>query len=146
MSLPTDVTCRLPERTHTRPGCMRLTLSRECRRAATCATSRPPHAASVSPITCCCLVSLLMARADYFDYNLENWHNVDRHHFNAISTDQDIADTYLPAFESCVRFGRVSSLMCSCMYPRHLLKSYHPHVPSQTTQSTVCPRVLTRTP
>jgi len=46
--------------------------------------------------------------------SLENWHGVDRHHFNAISSDQDIADTYLPAFESCIRLGRVSGLMCSC--------------------------------
>ncbi|EGD77165.1 beta-glucosidase [Salpingoeca rosetta] len=49
----------------------------------------------------------------FFDYNLENWHGVDRHHYNAIATDQDIADTYLPSFEACVRYGRASGLMCS---------------------------------
>jgi len=49
----------------------------------------------------------------YFDYNLEDWGGVDRHHFDAKATDQDLADTYLPTFESCVRFGQGSSLMCS---------------------------------
>ena len=49
----------------------------------------------------------------YFDYNLENWGGVDRHHFNAITSNQDLADTYLPAFQSCVVRGKASSLMCS---------------------------------
>ncbi len=29
----------------------------------------------------------------FFDYNLESWHGMDRHHFNALSSDRDIADT-----------------------------------------------------
>eukprot|EP01012_Entosiphon_sulcatum_P026875 TRINITY_DN32374_c0_g1_i1.p1 TRINITY_DN32374_c0_g1~~TRINITY_DN32374_c0_g1_i1.p1 ORF type:complete len:736 (-),score=89.17 TRINITY_DN32374_c0_g1_i1:56-2263(-) len=49
----------------------------------------------------------------YYDYNLENWGGIDRHHFNAITTAQDLADTYVPAFESCVTKGNASSLMCS---------------------------------
>ena len=49
----------------------------------------------------------------YYAYDLENWGGVDRHHFNAIITKQDEADTYLPAFHSCVKNGRVSGLMCS---------------------------------
>ena len=49
----------------------------------------------------------------FYDYNLENWGGVDRHHFNAISSDRDLADSYLPMFEACVREGRGSSLMCS---------------------------------
>eukprot|EP00049_Salpingoeca_infusionum_P006942 m.113052 g.113052 ORF g.113052 m.113052 type:complete len:901 (+) comp13502_c0_seq1:214-2916(+) len=49
----------------------------------------------------------------FFDYNLENWHGMDRFHYDANATDQDIADTYLPPFEACVRHGRVSGLMCS---------------------------------
>ena len=49
----------------------------------------------------------------YYAYDLENWGGVDRHSFNAIITKQDEADTYLPAFHSCVKNGRVSGLMCS---------------------------------
>ena len=30
---------------------------------------------------------------------------MDRYHFDAITTDQDLADTYLPAFEACVVQG-----------------------------------------
>ncbi|XP_064404909.1 uncharacterized protein LOC135350121 [Halichondria panicea] len=46
-------------------------------------------------------------------YDLENWNGTDRHHFNAIVTDQDLVETYFPAFESCVREGSVASIMCS---------------------------------
>ena len=37
-------------------------------------------------------------------YSLENWDGVDRHHFNAIVTDQDFQDTYFPAFEVRLRW------------------------------------------
>ena len=44
-------------------------------------------------------------------YNLENWNGTDRHHFDAIVTAQDLADTYLPAWrENAATFGGV---MCS---------------------------------
>jgi hypothetical protein len=33
---------------------------------------------------------------------VELWDGVDRHHFNAIVSEQDAIDTYLPAFQSCV--------------------------------------------
>jgi beta-glucosidase-like glycosyl hydrolase len=36
-----------------------------------------------------------------------------RHNFDATVTAQDLADSYLPAFQSCVEEGRVSGLMCS---------------------------------
>lgn len=36
-------------------------------------------------------------------YSLENYEGVDRHHFNANVTAQDMSDTYLPAFESCAK-------------------------------------------
>lgn len=45
--------------------------------------------------------------------SLEQWNGTDRHHFNAVVTDQDEADTYLPAFQSAVEVARVSSIMCS---------------------------------
>ncbi len=46
-------------------------------------------------------------------YSLENWGGVDRHHFDAIITKQDMHDTYLPAFEAGVKAGKASGLMCS---------------------------------
>ncbi|KDO23678.1 hypothetical protein SPRG_11126 [Saprolegnia parasitica CBS 223.65] len=38
---------------------------------------------------------------------------VDRHSLSATVSAQDAADTYLPAFEACVRDGGASSVMCS---------------------------------
>jgi len=58
----------------------------------------------------------LMASAcckHYYAYDLENWEGMDRYHFNAIVSDQDAADTYLPTFQSCVERGKASSIMCS---------------------------------
>eukprot|EP01060_Flectonema_neradi_P015967 TRINITY_DN225_c0_g1_i4.p1 TRINITY_DN225_c0_g1~~TRINITY_DN225_c0_g1_i4.p1 ORF type:complete len:748 (+),score=195.19 TRINITY_DN225_c0_g1_i4:55-2298(+) len=49
----------------------------------------------------------------YYAYDLENWGGVDRYHFNAIINSQDEADTYLPAFHSCVVNGKATALMCS---------------------------------
>eukprot|EP01123_Difflugia_compressa_P001965 TRINITY_DN1254_c0_g1_i1.p1 TRINITY_DN1254_c0_g1~~TRINITY_DN1254_c0_g1_i1.p1 ORF type:complete len:830 (+),score=168.28 TRINITY_DN1254_c0_g1_i1:160-2490(+) len=49
----------------------------------------------------------------YTAYDLELWHGIDRHHFNAIVTDQDMSDTFMPPFQSCVEGGNASSLMCS---------------------------------
>jgi beta-glucosidase-like glycosyl hydrolase len=48
----------------------------------------------------------------YAAYSLEDWGGVDRHHFDGNVTDQDWADTYLPAFQSCIQRGR-GSIMCS---------------------------------
>ena len=45
--------------------------------------------------------------------DLENWDGVDRHHFNAIISQQDLNDTYFPAFQSCVQESKVTSVMCS---------------------------------
>ena len=49
----------------------------------------------------------------YSGYDLEDWDGVDRHHFDAIITGQDMNDTYFPSFQSCVQKGEVSSIMCS---------------------------------
>jgi beta-D-xylosidase 4 len=46
-------------------------------------------------------------------YDLENWHGISRHSFNAIVSDQDLVETYLPPFESCIRDARGASVMCS---------------------------------
>ncbi|KAF5771941.1 putative glycosidase [Helianthus annuus] len=49
----------------------------------------------------------------YTAYDLDNWTSVDRFHFNAIVTKQDLEDTYNPPFKSCVLDGNVASVMCS---------------------------------
>jgi beta-D-xylosidase 4 len=56
----------------------------------------------------------MAADCKHFDaYDLENWNGTDRHHFNAIVSDQDLVETYLPPFETCVRDAHVASIMCS---------------------------------
>ncbi|KAI4375624.1 hypothetical protein MLD38_013473 [Melastoma candidum] len=49
----------------------------------------------------------------YTAYDIDNWKGVDRYHFNAIVTQQDMGDTFQPPFESCVLDGNVASVMCS---------------------------------
>ncbi|CAH8281556.1 unnamed protein product [Eruca vesicaria subsp. sativa] len=46
-------------------------------------------------------------------YDLEKWGNFSRYDFNAVVTEQDMEDTYQPPFESCIRDGKASCLMCS---------------------------------
>ena len=49
----------------------------------------------------------------YTAYDLDNWKGVDRYHFDAKVTLQDMEDTYQPPFKSCVLEGHVSSVICS---------------------------------
>ncbi len=42
----------------------------------------------------------------------------DRHHFDAVTNTRDFYDTYLPAFESCVREAEAYSVMCA--YNRYM--------------------------
>ncbi|ONI35887.1 hypothetical protein PRUPE_1G559400 [Prunus persica] len=49
----------------------------------------------------------------YTAYDLDNWKGVDRYHFNAVVTKQDLDDTFQPPFKSCVIDGNVASVMCS---------------------------------
>ncbi|MBA0813359.1 hypothetical protein Gohar_027218 [Gossypium harknessii] len=49
----------------------------------------------------------------YTAYDLDNWNGVDRYHFNARVSKQDLADTYDVPFKSCVVEGKVASVMCS---------------------------------
>ncbi|XAR53074.1 Non-reducing end alpha-L-arabinofuranosidase [Bertholletia excelsa] len=49
----------------------------------------------------------------YTAYDLDSWKGVDRLHFNAVVTQQDLDDTYQPPFKSCVEDGNVASVMCS---------------------------------
>ncbi|KNA05122.1 hypothetical protein SOVF_193270 [Spinacia oleracea] len=49
----------------------------------------------------------------YTAYDVDNWKGVDRFHFDAKVSKQDLEDTYQPPFRSCVEKGHVSSVMCS---------------------------------
>ncbi|OMO58430.1 hypothetical protein COLO4_34658 [Corchorus olitorius] len=49
----------------------------------------------------------------YTAYDLDNWNGVDRYHFNARVSKQDLADTYDVPFKACVVEGNVASVMCS---------------------------------
>ncbi|CAJ1875826.1 unnamed protein product [Sphenostylis stenocarpa] len=46
-------------------------------------------------------------------YDLDNWNGMDRFHFNAQVSKQDIEDTFDVPFRMCVTEGRVASVMCS---------------------------------
>ncbi|KAF9607260.1 hypothetical protein IFM89_033467 [Coptis chinensis] len=49
----------------------------------------------------------------YTAYDLDNWNGVDRFHFNAKVSKQDLADTFDVPFRACVLEGKVASVMCS---------------------------------
>ncbi|CAF0928516.1 unnamed protein product [Rotaria sordida] len=49
----------------------------------------------------------------YAAYDLENWNGTDRFHFDARVSDQDLIETYLPPFETCIHDAKVASIMCS---------------------------------
>ncbi|XP_050238743.1 probable beta-D-xylosidase 2 [Mercurialis annua] len=46
-------------------------------------------------------------------YDLDNWNGVDRFHFNASVSKQELEDTYNVPFKMCVEQGKVASVMCS---------------------------------
>ncbi|KAH1078967.1 hypothetical protein AAZX31_19G202200 [Glycine max] len=46
-------------------------------------------------------------------YDLDNWNGMDRFHFNAQVSKQDIEDTFDVPFKMCVSEGKVASVMCS---------------------------------
>ncbi|CAL9188073.1 unnamed protein product [Musa hybrid cultivar] len=48
----------------------------------------------------------------YTAYDIDNWKGVQRYTFNAVVTEQDMADTFQPPFKSCVSNG-VACAMCS---------------------------------
>jgi beta-D-xylosidase 4 len=56
----------------------------------------------------------IAADCKHFDaYDLENWNGTDRFHFDARVSDQDLVETYLPPFETCVTDAHVATIMCS---------------------------------
>ncbi|KAL9237087.1 hypothetical protein vseg_011675 [Gypsophila vaccaria] len=46
-------------------------------------------------------------------HDLDNWHGMTRYMFDAKVTKQDMADTFQPPFESCVKKGQATSIMCA---------------------------------
>ncbi|PQQ15079.1 putative beta-D-xylosidase 2 [Prunus yedoensis var. nudiflora] len=46
-------------------------------------------------------------------YDLDNWNGVDRFHFNARVSKQDMEETFDVPFKMCVKEGKVASVMCS---------------------------------
>ncbi|KZW02642.1 glycoside hydrolase family 3 protein [Exidia glandulosa HHB12029] len=56
----------------------------------------------------------VMADCKHFaGYDLEDWEGIDRFHFDAQISTQDLAEFYTPMFKSCVRDAKVASVMCS---------------------------------
>ncbi|XP_031130866.1 beta-D-xylosidase 1 [Ipomoea triloba] len=49
----------------------------------------------------------------YTAYDLDDWKGIDRYHFNARVSAQDLEDTYNVPFKACVEEGKVASVMCS---------------------------------
>ncbi|XP_057958221.1 probable beta-D-xylosidase 2 [Malania oleifera] len=49
----------------------------------------------------------------YTAYDLENWNGIDRFHFNARVSEQDLEETFNVPFKACVEEGHVASVMCS---------------------------------
>ncbi|XP_043721900.1 probable beta-D-xylosidase 2 [Telopea speciosissima] len=49
----------------------------------------------------------------YTAYDMDNWNGVDRFHFNAKVSKQDLEDTFDVPFRACVVDGNVASVMCS---------------------------------
>jgi beta-glucosidase-like glycosyl hydrolase len=64
----------------------------------------PQHPSQLKASACC---------KHFAAYSLEFWKTYIRYGFDARVTERDMKETYLPAFESCVRRGNVTSLMCS---------------------------------
>ncbi|GAB7339501.1 hypothetical protein MBLNU457_6121t1 [Dothideomycetes sp. NU457] len=46
-------------------------------------------------------------------YDMEAWDGIVRYGFNAIVNSQDLAEYYLPPFQTCARDSKVGSFMCS---------------------------------
>jgi len=49
----------------------------------------------------------------YAGYDLENWGGNERYGYNAIISELDLVETYLPSFKSCLKDAQVGSAMCS---------------------------------
>ena len=45
---------------------------------------------------------------------LDGWNGTDRNHIDVFVPQQDLVDSYLPSFQTCVEEGKASGIMCSC--------------------------------
>ena len=73
--------------------------------AATCKVRKAGFALSQPCLTRCI--------QHFLAYSLEGYDNHTRHNFNAIVSDQDLQETYLPAFHTCVTQAKPAQIMCS---------------------------------
>ncbi|CAM6045942.1 unnamed protein product [Sphagnum compactum] len=69
------------------------------------APAAPGPSATRLKVSACC--------KHFVAYDLDNWKGMDRYHFDAQVTVQDLEDSFTPPFKSCVEEGRASGLMCS---------------------------------
>ena len=53
----------------------------------------------------------------YAGYDIEDWHGNERYGYNAVISMQDLVETYLPSFKSCLKDAHVGSAMCSYNVP-----------------------------
>jgi hypothetical protein len=44
---------------------------------------------------------------------LDGWNGTDRNHIDVFVPQQDLVDSYLPSFQTCVEEGKASGIMCS---------------------------------
>ncbi|KAM7280149.1 hypothetical protein ACFE04_007283 [Oxalis oulophora] len=66
--------------------------------------SKDPNSRPLKVSACC---------KHYAAYDVDAWLGVDRYHFDAKVTEQDMIEIFLRPFEMCVRDGDVISVMCS---------------------------------
>jgi beta-glucosidase-like glycosyl hydrolase len=69
------------------------------------AYTSPTRARAYLKVSACC------KHADV--YNVEEYRGVTRHELDVHVSPRDLADTYLPAFESCVADAGATCVMCS---------------------------------
>ena len=58
---------------------------------------------------------------------LEAWNGTNRNHVDVFVPQQDLVDSYLPSFQTCVEEGKASGIMCSYVRARgmHFRPSIH---------------------
>ena len=89
------------------PARMSSTTFKACKAVSTITTSKSAAAASTTTVHGCRVPTILMhdmlTCGTWFAwsslpaaYSLEDWHGMDRYHFNALVTPQDFNDTYAP--------------------------------------------------
>ena len=53
----------------------------------------------------------------YAGYDVEDWHGHERYGYDARISMQDLVETYLPSFKSCLKDAKVGSAMCRSPTP-----------------------------